>query len=77
MAASTLVGGAGQVRLGQGAIHYREVGKGPALLFIHAIRDGAGGSVAGLPAGGPARTRVEGVALHGLRRCLEGGFSVA
>jgi pimeloyl-ACP methyl ester carboxylesterase len=37
MAASTLIGEAREIRLGQGVIRYREVGAGPTLLFVHGI----------------------------------------
>ena len=37
MAASTVTGEVGELRLGQGMIRYREVGEGPMLLFAHGI----------------------------------------
>ncbi len=37
MAASTVTGEVGEIRLGQGMIRYREVGEGPMLLFAHGI----------------------------------------
>ena len=37
MAASTVTGEVGELRLGQDMIHYREVGEGPMLLFAHGI----------------------------------------
>ena len=37
MAASTVTGEVGELRLGQGMIRYREVGEGPILLFVHGI----------------------------------------
>lgn len=37
MAARTVTGEAREIRLGQGVIRYREVGDGPAILFVHGV----------------------------------------
>ncbi len=37
MAASMVIGEAREIRLGQGVIRYREVGDGPAILFVHGV----------------------------------------
>ena len=43
MVAGAVNGEARGIRLGRGVIRYREVGEGPAILFVHG-RTGQGGS---------------------------------